>query len=72
MRDLLRKAMPPVRDGAELPHDLWPAMRQRLNSQPNPAAGLRRVPWFDWALAGLLAAFALAFPAAVPMLLYYL
>jgi hypothetical protein len=65
---LLRKAAPPVGEDFGPGRDLWPAMRQRLNK---PAA-LRSVPWFDWALAGGVAVFALAFPAAVPMLLYYL
>ncbi|HWE85192.1 MAG TPA: hypothetical protein VG267_09620 [Terracidiphilus sp.] len=69
---LLRSAIPPIEASPEPPHDLWPAMQARLNAQPPLAARLRSVPWFDWALAGGLAAFALAFPAAVPMLLYYL
>ena len=41
------------------------------DAQPPLAAKLRSVPWFDWALAAGLAVFALVFPAAVPMLLYY-
>jgi hypothetical protein len=31
-----------------------------------------RVPWFDWALIGALAALIAAFPAAIPVLMYYL
>jgi hypothetical protein len=65
---LMREALPPVGEGAEPGRDLWPAMRQRLNK---PVA-LRTVPWFDWVLAGGVAVFMLAFPAAVPILLYYL
>ncbi len=68
----LRNAIPPVDNDPEPPHDLWPAMQARLNAQPPLAARLRAVPWFDWALAAGLAIFALAFPAAVPMLFYYL
>jgi hypothetical protein len=30
------------------------------------------VPWFDWVLAGGLAAVLAMFPAWIPMLLYYL
>lgn len=72
MKQLVRRAMPPVETEPEPPHDLWPAMQVRLNSQTPLATRLRSVPWFDWALAAGLAAFALLFPAAVPMLLYYL
>jgi hypothetical protein len=69
---MLRSAIPPIEASPEPPHDLWPTMQARLNAQPPLASTLRSVPWFDWALAGGLAIFALAFPAAVPMLLYYL
>jgi hypothetical protein len=31
-----------------------------------------RVPWFDWVLAGGLAAVLAVFPAWIPLLLYYL
>jgi hypothetical protein len=30
------------------------------------------VPWFDWALLGGLAVFAVSFPATIPVFLYYL
>jgi hypothetical protein len=72
MEQLLRDAIPPIEASPEPAHDMWPAMQARLNVQPPLAAKLRSVPWFDWALAAGLAIFALAFPAAVPMLLYYL
>lgn len=72
VESLLRNSIPPIGEGDEPPHDLWPAMQARLNAQPPLAVKLRSVPWFDWALAAGLAVFALAFPAAVPMLLYYL
>ena len=65
---LLRSALTPVGEGGEAARDLWPAMRRRLDEP----ATLRGVPWFDWALAGSVAVFAVAFPTAVPMLLYYL
>jgi len=72
LETLLRRAIPPIEDDPVPPHDLWPAMRARLNSDHQLATRLRAVPWFDWALAAGLAVFAIAFPAAVPMLLYYL
>lgn len=72
MEQLLRDAIPPIETSPQPRHDLWPAMQTRLNAQPPLAAKLRSVPWFDWALAAGLAVFALVFPAAVPMLLYYL
>jgi hypothetical protein len=65
MRQLLKKSLPPILD-AEPTHDLWPAMLNRLGARP------ARPPWFDWALAGGLAIFAVAFPAAIPVFLYYL
>jgi hypothetical protein len=68
----LRRAVPPVENRDELTRDLWPAMQQRLRQQNEIASGLKAVPWFDWALAGGVALFGVAFPAAIPMLLYYL
>jgi hypothetical protein len=64
--------MPPLGENAVPERDLWPAMEQRLHQQNEIASGLKAVPWFDWALAGGVAVFAVAFPAAVPVLLYYL
>jgi len=69
---LVRRAIPRIDNDPEPPHDLWPALQARLNAQAPLSARLRSVPWFDWALAAGLAVFALTFPAAVPMLLYYL
>jgi hypothetical protein len=65
MKQLLKQAMPPAGD-AELERDRWPAMLQRLDAQPASP------PWFDWALAGGLAVFAVVFPASIPVFLYYL
>ncbi len=69
---MLQRAIFPVDENPEPRHDLWLAMRQRLNNEPQITARPHSVPWFDWALAGGLAVFVIAFPAAVPMLLYYL
>jgi hypothetical protein len=68
---MLRSAIPPVGEDAGSERDLWPEMQARLR-QPDAVIGLRSVPWFDWALVGGVALLAVAFPSAVPVLLYYL
>jgi hypothetical protein len=65
LKALLKQALPPVKN-TELQRDLWPRMLRRLDAQP------LRVPWFDWALAAVLAAALLFFPGAIPALLYHL
>jgi hypothetical protein len=65
IRELLKQAMAPRRD-TELRRDLWPEMLKRLDQRSAP------VPWFDWALAGLLGAALIFFPGAIPALLYHL
>ncbi len=65
IREALRKALVPVAD-RELKRDLWPQMLRRLDQRPP------RVPWFDWALAALLAALIFIFPEVIPALLYQL
>ena len=70
MRLLLQSAMPRVADEADLPRDLWPAMLRRMDEQG--ARGAASVPWFDWALAGGLVAFAAIAPRTIPVILYYL
>jgi len=66
MKLLLKQAIPPI-GNTESARDLWPAMVRRLDAPPAPVP----VPWFDWALAGSLAVFACAFPAAIPVFFYY-
>lgn len=63
--DLLKRAIAPVAD-TELRRDLWPEMLKKLSEQP------ARVPWFDWALVAILSALVIAFPGAIPALLYHL
>lgn len=63
---LLRAAVPRMEEDAELTRDLWPMMLRRLEQRP------AALPWFDWVLIGGLAVAVVAFPAAIPMLLYYL
>jgi hypothetical protein len=66
MGDLLRHTLPPVKAGTEPARDLWPLVLQRLDARPAAP------PWFDWALFAGLVALGASFPAAVPVILYYL
>ena len=70
MKQLLREALPPVGADADADRDLWPAMLRRME-EPN-ARIAASVPWFDWALAGGLVAFAAIAPRTIPVILYYL
>ena len=70
MRLLLQSAMPRVGDDADSPRDLWPAMLRRMDEQSS--RGAAAVPWFDWALAGGIVAFAAVAPRTIPVILYYL
>jgi hypothetical protein len=70
MDHLLRSALPPVSDQAELRIDLWPAILRRFDEESTHR--LTRVPWFDWALAAGLLAFAAMAPHTIPVILYYL
>lgn len=65
LKALLKQALLPVKD-TELRRDLWPQMLRRFDEQPF------RIPWFDWALAAVLAAALLFFPGTIPALLYHL
>ena len=66
MEQLLRASVGRVDAAAEPGHDLWPTMLRRMEQKAVVSA------WFDWALAGCVAVFAMAFPAAIPVFLYYL
>ena len=70
MEQSLKSALPRVGDDAGLDRDLWPAMLQRMDQES--VRGAARVPWFDWALAGGLVAFAALAPRTIPVILYYL
>jgi hypothetical protein len=65
IKEVLQQALAPLKD-SELRRDLWPQMLRKLDEQPS------RVPWFDWALAGILGAALFLFPGAIPALLYHL
>ena len=62
---LVRRAIGPLAD-AEVKRDLWPRMQARLDVPPV------RVPWWDWALAAAVVVCLVAFPAAIPAVLYQL
>ncbi len=63
----LKTAITSMKD-YELRRDLWPQMLRKLDEGP----AVPRVPWFDWALAGILGAALFLFPGAIPALLYQL
>jgi len=65
LETLLRTAIVPI-DDSELKHDLWPQMLVRLE------VGVARIPWFDWALAALVAGWILVDPQTILALLYHL
>jgi hypothetical protein len=69
LRRLLREAVAPVCDEGPQ-RDLWPAVLERVHA----AAREERIaaPWYDWALAASVVAFAVFVPASIPVLLYYL
>jgi hypothetical protein len=77
IKQLLRQSLPPVESNAEPERDLWPAVLRKLDEGAGAGAVRRQpisfsVPWFDWALLGGLAVFAVSFPATIPVFLYYL
>jgi len=73
LKQLLKQALPPVGTDAEPARDLWPAVLHRLDAEPaQPLQGALRRNWFDWALLAGLIVFAAAFPATIPVFLYYL
>ncbi len=76
MKELLQQALPPVEADAEPARDLWPAMLGRLDDESiAPGLSVRagfNWAWFDGALAAGLVVLVASFPAAIPLLLYYL
>lgn len=61
---LLEEVVPRV--DCELRKDLWPAMLRRLDAPRSS------VPWYDWALIGLLSCWLAFFPHGILHLLYHL
>jgi hypothetical protein len=73
IKELLKQALPPVAPNAEPARDLWPAVLRRLDAERAQVRALpQKLPWFDWALIAGLIVFAVAFPATIPVFLYYL
>ena len=70
LKQLLHSALPRVGDEPEIDRDLWPAMQRRMDE--GSVHRVNSVPWFDWALAGGLVAFAAIVPRTIPVILYYL
>ncbi len=64
IRKILKKAFPPV--DTELRRDLWPAMLRMFDERK------AAVPWYDWALLGLLAGTLAAFPELILVFAYHL
>ena len=64
IRKLLQDAFPRV--NTELRRDLWPSMSRTLDTR------MRRIVWYDWALAGLAGSVIAAFPDLIFVLLYHL
>ena len=75
IRTLLHQALPPVGEAHEPAHELWPDLQRRINQTEATAPVRPAIPpilWLDWVLAGGVAMVSLAFPASIPVLLYYL
>lgn len=76
IEELLKRALPQVDADAQPNRDLWPALLRRIDEDAVNTTPVRversKWIWFDWALAAGLAGIALAFPASIPLLLYYL
>jgi hypothetical protein len=66
VKDLLKKALGSA--NPEPPRDLWPQMLRRLDEGSTAPA----IPWFDWALIGVVAICIITFPHSIPVLLYHL
>ena len=63
IREALRQSFPLV--DTELRRDLWPDVVRRLDARPES------VPWYDWALIGLIAALFLYSPQLILVLAYH-
>ena len=80
MKKLLRRALPPVNSDAGPGRDLWPDVLRRLEANLAAKTVAMATPgwvwfnsaWFDGALLAGLVGLVVIFPAAIPVLLYYL
>lgn len=64
VRAILKQAFPPA--STELRRDLWPEVLRKLDT---PALA---VPWYDWALIGLLGGTFVFFPKLILVFVYHL
>jgi hypothetical protein len=64
IRQALKEVLPPT--DTDLRRDLWPAMQRKLRAQEP------RVPWYDWALAGIVGGVIVVFPNLFLVLVYHL
>ena len=88
IQQLLRQALPPINaesgPASEPSVALWPAVLRRLDGQTASQPAHSQSPlswygwvrlgssWFDWALLASVALLTVAFPASIPLFLYYL
>jgi hypothetical protein len=76
MKKLLQQALPPVEGDAGPERDLWPGMLRRMDAEkaamPLTGWACFNGAWFDVALLAGVVGLVAIFPAAVPVLLYYL
>jgi hypothetical protein len=72
IRELMQHSLPPIADNPQPARDLWPDLQRRLREPSASVPARLNISWFDWALAGGVAIVAVAFPASIPVLLYYL
>ena len=70
IKQLLKQTLPPVASNAGAGTR---SVARRVSGVSTQTERQRHaVPWFDWALLGGLAVFAVSFPATIPVFLYYL
>jgi len=76
MKKLLKAAVPKVETDDGPKRDLWPDTLRRLDEKTTAPSSSGRVgfnvAWFDGVLAVGLLLLVASFPAAIPLLLYYL
>jgi hypothetical protein len=72
IRTLLHETFTPIGNDAGPARDLWVSMQRKLRESPGSETARFRIPWFDWVLAIGVAVVAVAFPASIPVILYYL
>jgi len=75
MKKLLKASVPKIETDTQPGRDLWPATLRRLDQETASSSSARarlNWAWFDGALAASLLVLVVSFPAAIPLVLYYL